>query len=83
MTPLKQARIKRGWTLTEVSARLVSLGADRVDTGNLSRIERGNQRASATLAESLTKVFEGDITEIHVLYPERFTSESGDSTAAA
>jgi transcriptional regulator with XRE-family HTH domain len=78
MTPLKQARILRRWTLADVSARLAQLG-DQVDTGNLSRIERGAQRASTSLAESLCKVFNIDIqegqeglTEIHILYPERF-----------
>lgn len=80
MTPLKRARTKRGWTLADVSARLANLGADQVDTGNLSRIERGAQRASTTLAENLCKVFDSEITEIHILYPERFT---GAAEAAA
>lgn len=73
MTPLKQARIARGWRLVDVSARLAALG-DQLDPGNLSRIERGAQRASAALAESLCLVFDHEITEIHVLYPERFQS---------
>lgn len=72
MTPLKRARTARKWTLADVSARLAQLG-DPIDSGNLSRIERGIQRASATLAENLAQVFEGDLTEIHILYPERFT----------
>lgn len=75
MTPLKKARIARGWTLTEVSDRLAAVGADRTDTGNLSRIERCEQRASATLAENLCRVFEGDISELHILYPERYRTE--------
>jgi transcriptional regulator with XRE-family HTH domain len=79
MTPLKRARIARKWTLADVSARLAQLG-DTIDSGNLSRVERGVQRASANLAEGLSRVFDGEITEIHILYPERFTD---DSTAAA
>jgi transcriptional regulator with XRE-family HTH domain len=79
MTPLKRVRTARKWTLAEVSARLAKLG-DPVDTGNLSRVERGTQRASVSLAESLSRVFDGEITEIHILYPERFV---GDSTEAA
>ena len=75
MSPLKKARIEKGWRLADVTARLASLG-DSTDTGNLSRVERGKQRASAQLAENLCKVFEGRLTEIHVLYPERFESES-------
>jgi transcriptional regulator with XRE-family HTH domain len=79
MTPLKKARTSRGWTLTDVSARLAALGADRVDTGNLSRIERGVQRASTAIAENLSRVFEGEITEIHILYPERYDSGSPEA----
>ena len=79
MTPLKQARQSRKWTLADVSARLAELG-DRVDSGNLSRVERGTQRASASLAEKLVQVFGGELTEIHILYPERF---AGADEAAA
>ena len=79
MTPLKRARITRKWTLADVSARLAQLG-DAVDSGNLSRVERGVQRASAPLAESLSKVFDGEVTEIHILYPERFP-DSGEEAA--
>lgn len=79
MTPLKRARLEKKWTLADVQARLVQIG-DAIDSGNLSRIERGVQRASATLAESLSKVFGGEITEIHILYPERFT-DSGEEAA--
>jgi transcriptional regulator with XRE-family HTH domain len=79
MTPLKRARTARKWTLADVSARLAQTG-DAIDSGNLSRIERGVQRASATLAENLSRVFGGEITEIHILYPERFT-DSGEEAA--
>lgn len=79
MTPLKRARLAKKWTLADVSARLASLG-DPIDSGNLSRVERGVQRASAPLAEVLSKVFDGEITEIHILYPERFP-DSGDKAA--
>lgn len=71
MTPLKKARTSRHWTLAELSARLAQVG-EVVDTGNLSRIERGAQRVSTSLAESLCRVFDNEITEIHILYPERF-----------
>ncbi|MNF02254.1 hypothetical protein D3C80_2013760 [compost metagenome] len=74
MTPLKKARTSRGWRLTDVVARLKELGED-TDTGNLSRVERGVQRPSATLAEQLCKVFEGALTELHILYPERFPDD--------
>ena len=78
MTPLKKARILCGWTLAEVSARLAQVG-ETVDTGNLSRIERGAQRASTSLAESLCRVFDNEITEIHILYPERFKGSAEEA----
>ncbi|GFZ74826.1 hypothetical protein ALQ93_200185 [Pseudomonas syringae pv. pisi] len=78
MTPLKKARTARGWTLTEVSNRLADVGADRTDTGNLSRVERGEQRASTALAENLCRIFDGEITELHILYPERYRSDSAN-----
>lgn len=81
MSPLKRARLSRNWTLADVTARLAALG-DRVDSGNLSRVERGTQRASIGLAEKLVQVYEGDLTEIHILYPERFTSAGTDEAAA-
>lgn len=64
--PLKAVRIKRGQTLTEVAH---SVGTD---AGNLSRIENGKQKASAEMAEKLAKHFGYEITEIQILYPERF-----------
>ena len=66
--PIKTIRIKRGQTLAEV-ARAVG-----TDAGNMSRIENGKQRASADLAEKLAKHFGYEITEIQILYPERFAS---------
>lgn len=80
MSPLKRARLSRKWTLADVTARLAALG-DRVDSGNLSRVERGTQRASTGLAEKLVLVFEGELTEIHILYPERFRDGSKDVAA--
>ena len=75
MTPLKRARTAKKWTLADVAARLALLG-DPIDSGNLSRVERGVQRASTTLAENLSRVFDGEVTKIHILYPERFKGAS-------
>lgn len=66
--PVKTIRLQRKQTLQEV-ARAVG-----TDAGNLSRIENGKQRASPELAERLVKHFGYAITEIEVLYPERFTA---------
>jgi putative transcriptional regulator len=65
-TPLRRMRESAGKTIVEVGR---SVG---VDPGNLSRIENGKQKASTELAEKLAKFFEGSITELEILYPERF-----------
>ncbi len=54
MSPLKRARLSRKWTLADVTARVAELG-DRLDSGNLSRVERGEQKASPALAERFSK----------------------------
>ena len=66
--PIKAVRIQRGLTLQAVAA------AVGTDAGNLSRIENGKQRASAEMAEKLAKHFGYAITEIQILYPERFAA---------
>ncbi len=65
-TPLRLAREKRERTIQEV-ATAISL-----DAGNLSRIERGKQVASREVAERLAKYFDHEVTEIQILYPERY-----------
>lgn len=65
-TPLRKIRLERGLTLTEVSR------ATDIDEGNLSRLERNAQRASPDKAEILSKFYEGGISELEIIYPERF-----------
>lgn len=67
-SPLRQIRERKGQTLVEVG-RAVS-----VDPGNLSRIENCKQQASAELAERLVLHFNREITEIEILYPDRFAA---------
>lgn len=69
-SPLKLARIKHGLTLQQVA------DAIDIDTGNLSRIERGQQVPNKKLAEKLAKFFDDDVTETQIIYPERFLNES-------
>jgi putative transcriptional regulator len=65
-TPLRKIRQLRGLSLKNV-ARAVSS-----DTGNLSRIETGEQIAKRDLAARLAAYFSPDINELHVIYPERY-----------
>ncbi|EJY6033047.1 helix-turn-helix transcriptional regulator [Pseudomonas aeruginosa] len=82
MTPLKKARLDRGWRLADVAQRLRDLG-ETIDTGNLSRIERCEQRASPLMAEKLVRVFGDALTEMHVLYPERYLEPKPDTPEQA
>lgn len=65
-TPLRQAREKRHLTIQQVAAQV------GIDSGNLSRIERGRQVPSKTLTEKLVEFFDREVTEVQILFPERF-----------
>lgn len=69
-SPLKRTRLNTGRTLSEVAE------AVGTNPGNMSRIENGKQRASPGLAEKIAKYFGYAITEIQILYPERFDQPS-------
>lgn len=74
-TPLRAAR--------KESQKTLEIVADAVgcEVGHLSNIERGNGLASPALAERLVKFLGVEwLTEIHVLYPDRFLvpAESSD-----
>ncbi|VXA58250.1 Helix-turn-helix family protein (fragment) [Acinetobacter proteolyticus] len=72
MTPLRSIRMRRKLSLAVVAE------AAGTDAGNLSRIETGKQRTTPQLAESLSAYFGNEISELQILYPERF-SEKNDS----
>jgi len=74
-SPLRQIRERKGQTIVEVG-RAVSL-----DPGNLSRIENCKQKASTELAEKLAKHFDNEITEMEILYPDRFTVTEASARA--
>lgn len=65
-SPLRQIRERKGQTIVEVSR------AVQTDPGNLSRIENAKQNASPELAEKLVKHFDGEISEVEILYPLRY-----------
>lgn len=65
-TPLQRLREKRGLTLKEVA------DAVDTDTGNLSRMERGIQKSVDLAAKLVTFYGPGAITELEILYPERY-----------
>jgi transcriptional regulator with XRE-family HTH domain len=64
--PIKLARLKCGQTLTQVAE------AVGTDAGNMSRIENLKQRPSPDMAAKLAYHFGYAISEIQILYPDRF-----------
>ena len=67
-SPLRQVREGKGQTIVEVCHAI------GIDPGNLSRIENGKQKPSTEVAEKLANYFGKEITEMQILYPERFPS---------
>lgn len=72
-TPLRKMRVEKGLTISEVAI------ATELDVGNLSRIERGIQVTSLETAEKLSKFFKGKITEMQILYPQRYMSAANNA----
>lgn len=72
-SPLRTARLAKKESLIETGR------ACSVDPGNLSRIERGEQVPGLELVERLVKHFGGTVSELEILYPERYaiSEESG------
>lgn len=73
-TPLRKMRVEKKLTISEVAI------ATQLDVGNLSRIERGIQAPSLETAEKLAQYFNGKISEMQILYPQRYMS-AADSAA--
>lgn len=65
MTPLKTVRTKRALTIREVAR---ACGCSHV---TISRIERGDS-TTPDLAEKISRFFDGEVSELQILYPERF-----------
>lgn len=67
-------RVEKKLTISEVAF------ATQLDVGNLSRIERGIQVPSLETAEKLSRFYKGKITEMQILYPQRYM-KSADTAA--
>lgn len=65
-TPLGKLRRSVGLTVVDMSI-LTGL-----NNGYISRLETGRNRPSPETAEKLSILFNGVLSEIHLLYPERF-----------
>ncbi|MCB5187393.1 helix-turn-helix transcriptional regulator [Methylobacillus caricis] len=68
-TPLKKIRTKTNVTIYGLASGV------ECSASTISRIERMKEKPSPDLAEKISKFFNGKISEIEILYPERFTLE--------
>jgi transcriptional regulator with XRE-family HTH domain len=66
-SPLRRARVRRRMTLMQLAV------ATGLDVGGLSRIERGLQIPGKATVEVLVQFFGGSLTEMQILYPERYS----------
>ncbi len=67
MTPLRKLRKqKKGLAGTSIA---LAIG---IDASHYYGIEKGTSTASPELAEKISRYFGGAITELQILYPERF-----------
>lgn len=76
-TLLRKVRLRRRASLNKVAREA------NVDPGNLSRIERGLANASREVAERLAKYYGDEITELQILYPERYVENAADGRLRA
>lgn len=72
-SPLRAERERRGLTLKAVAL------AVSMDQGNLSRVERGEQIPSKSAIEALCRFFGGAVTELQIIFPERYATATDDS----
>ena len=66
VTPLRKVRQQKRLTLAAVAS------ATGTDAGNLSRLERNTQKAGTDVAARLSRFYRGAISEVEILYPERY-----------
>ncbi len=71
---MRRIRVKRELRMLDVA------DAVGIDIGHLSRIETGKQVATAAIAEKLATYYGHAISEMEIIYPERYVS--GESEAA-
>ena len=65
-SPLKRARKARRCKLFSVAAEL------NISIAHLCNVENGAVRASPALAARLAAFFNGEVSEMEILYPERY-----------
>lgn len=69
-TPLRIEREKREWTTVSVAQ------AVEIDQSYYSKIELGKIKPSPEIAAKIARHFGNTVTEIQILYPERFNGKA-------
>lgn len=75
-TPLQRVRQKRKLTQREVATK------NEIDPGHYNRMEKGTEKITPANAEKLSLYFGGAVTELELLYPDRFSRRSDPNEAA-
>lgn len=76
-SPLRKLRKSKGMSLDKLRDALVSNGKE-ITSGHLSYIERGEVWAGREVVDSLVSIFEGELTEMDILYPFGKKKENED-----
>jgi transcriptional regulator with XRE-family HTH domain len=69
-TPLRKIRRFRGMSQMQVAARV------GINQSHFSKIERGDVKPTPEVAEKLARFFGHAITELEILYPERYMEKT-------
>lgn len=77
ISPLRKARLAKKLNLENLSCLLCDSGESK-SAPTLSLIERGIVWPSKKTVETIVKVFNGEVTEMEILFPEQFTGEKED-----
>ena len=76
VTPLRAERERRGWVASDVARKL------GIDQSYYSKIELGKLRPGPEVAEKIALHFKHGVTEMQILYPERYPSQNAPGQAA-
>lgn len=80
-TPLKLLRERKRLTRNELTQRFVADGAG-IDPGQYNRYEWGKEIPNLKNVGKLVKFFEGELSEMELLFPDRFVEKSKKRKAA-
>ncbi|HAS6505817.1 TPA: helix-turn-helix transcriptional regulator [Vibrio parahaemolyticus] len=78
---LRKLRKSRGMTLEDLQIEMQRVGQDKT-ISHLSLVERGLVWPSREVVDALVEIFQGQITEVQVLYPLRDHQEENDEKVA-